>query len=107
MAQQGVMMPDPHKRPAAHPTQRRKGHYENSTICEADLREMQDHSPQGTGDGHLRKSKTQAKAGLMGAMRDSVSMSINPNDGKILIDHIVSHVKIGCTHCESMLYFKS
>jgi hypothetical protein len=37
---------------------------ESQTLCQAHLRKMQDHPPQGSRDGDLRKPEAQAEAGL-------------------------------------------
>ena len=37
---------------------------ESSSVCEADLREVQDHQAEGPRHGHLRESEAQAEAGL-------------------------------------------
>jgi hypothetical protein len=37
---------------------------EGKTVCKADLRKVQDHSPQGPRYGHLPEPEAQAEAGL-------------------------------------------
>ena len=39
--------------------------HEGKTVCKADLREVQDHPPQGQGYGHLPEPEAQAEAGLI------------------------------------------
>jgi len=39
--------------------------HESSSVCEADLREVQDYQAEGPCDGHLRESEAQAEAGLI------------------------------------------
>ena len=38
---------------------------EGSSVCQADLRKVQDHQAQGPRHGHLRESQAQAEAGLI------------------------------------------
>ena len=42
---------------------------EGKTVCKADLRKVQDHSPQGPRYGHLSEPEAQAEAGLMNLRR--------------------------------------
>lgn len=54
--------------PVSHPTKNLmevKCH-EGKTVCKADLREVQDHPPQGQGYGYLPEPEAQAEAGLKG-----------------------------------------
>ena len=39
--------------------------HEGKTVCKADLREVQDHPPQGQGYGHLPEPEAQAEAGMI------------------------------------------
>jgi hypothetical protein len=56
--------------------------HEGKTVCKADLREVQDHSPQGPCNGYLPESEAQAEAGLRapeGAYRDFQKVPIYEN----------------------------
>ena len=53
--------------PVSHPTKNLmevKCH-EGKTVCKADLREVQDHPPQGQGYGYLPEPEAQAEAGMI------------------------------------------
>ena len=44
--------------------------HEGKTVCKADLREVQDHPPQGQGYGYLPEPEAQAEAGLKNSIGD-------------------------------------